>query len=139
MANLNKVPELREIPSKGDQSGTIGIIEHGIPVDFQIKRIYFIHNVAGNSVRGSHAHKNLTQFIFAVSGSFEIELKNHADSFRFTLDSPRSGIYVPPGYWRTLRNFSVNAVCLVVASSEYDESDYIRNLDEFLNWSKLHG
>ena len=96
--------------------------------------MYFIHNVPTGAERGSHAHKELKQLMICLSGSVEVDLDDGDETFSFVLKNPYQAIQVPSGYWRTLKNFSVDAVLVVLASSEYQESDYIRDYSEFLDW-----
>jgi dTDP-4-dehydrorhamnose 3,5-epimerase-like enzyme len=126
--------ELRAIPSVANALGSIGVLEDSALVPFLIERVYYIYDVPEGSERGSHAHKKLEQFIVAASGSFTVELDTGTTKESFVLDSPSVGLYVPPGMWRDLKNFSPNSVCLVLASTKYDEADYLRNYDEFLSW-----
>jgi len=126
--------ELRAIPSVANALGSIGVLEDSALVPFTIHRVYYIYAVPEGSERGSHAHKKLEQFIVAASGSFTVELDSGTTKESFVLDSPSVGLYVPPGMWRDLKDFSPNTVCLVLASTKYDEADYLRNYDEFLSW-----
>jgi uncharacterized RmlC-like cupin family protein len=130
-----KIPELRRIPSILDAFGSLGVLESADVVPFQIERVYFITQVPRNAERGSHAHKKLEQLIVALSGEFTVKLDSGSTTENFHLSSSEFGLYVPPGFWRDLINFSDDAVCLVLASTKYDESDYIREYDEFLTWS----
>lgn len=124
-----------DVPEMRDDLGALGVVEKDNPFPFPIKRVYFLYDVPSNAVRGSHAHKELHQLIIAISGSFEVELDDGRAKSRFSLSSPNVGLTVPPGYWRTLRDFSAGASALVLASAEYDPSDYIRDYDEFLEWA----
>lgn len=130
-----KKAELRAIPCVENALGSIGVLEDPSLVPFSIERVYFIYDVPEGSERGSHAHKNLEQFMVAASGSFTVELDSGASKEAFVLDSPSVGLYVPPGMWRDLKDFAPNSVCLVLASTKYDESDYLRDYDEFLSWA----
>ncbi len=131
---LSGAPKLIEFPHVDNPLGSLGILEGPELVPFEIKRVYFIHSVPEGSVRGSHAHKGLQQVIFAASGSLELILDDGKAKYEFELNDASKAVQVPPGFWRTLKNFSANAVCVVLASHLYDESDYIRDYDEFLNW-----
>ncbi len=116
--------------------GSIGVAEASKEIGFTVSRIYYIHGLRENEVRGFHAHKALHQFIIPISGSFEIDLQGHGNRYSFTLNSPEQGLKVPPGHWRILKNFSKDAVCLVLASDEYDVTDYIRDYKEFLEFER---
>jgi dTDP-4-dehydrorhamnose 3,5-epimerase-like enzyme len=132
---MAKKAELRAIPSVANALGSIGVLEDPSLVPFSIQRVYFIYDVPAGSERGSHAHKNLEQFMVATSGSFTVELDSGSGKESFALDSPSVGLYVPPGMWRDLKDFAPNSVCLVLASTKYDESDYLRDYEEFLRWA----
>ena len=127
--------ELRAIPSVENALGSIGVLEDLSLVPFSIQRVYYIYDVPEGSERGSHAHKKLEQFMVAASGSFTVELDSGVSKESFVLGDPAVGLYVPPGMWRDLKDFSPNSVCLVLASTKYDESDYIRDYKEFLSWA----
>jgi dTDP-4-dehydrorhamnose 3,5-epimerase-like enzyme len=128
-------PALIDIPAFRDELGALGVVENDTPFPFPIKRVYFLYDVPSRAVRGSHAHKDLKQLIIAVSGSFEVTLDNGVTSTTFALSSPDKGLTVPPGYWRTLTNFSSGSAALVFASKEYDPDDYIRDYEEFVRWA----
>jgi dTDP-4-dehydrorhamnose 3,5-epimerase-like enzyme len=125
---------LLSIPNVRNEMGSLGIIEFKSLIDFEVKRTYFIHSIPEGSERGSHAHKALWQLMFAPSGAFKICLDDGVSFYEFKLENASQALLIPPGYWRTLRDFSSHAVCVVLASDVYDESDYIRNYDEFLKW-----
>ena len=123
--------KISSIPKISDLRGNLSFVEGGEHVPFDIKRIYYLYDVPGGSERGSHAHYNLHQLIIAVSGSFDVELDDGFASGVFSLNRASSGLYVCPMMWRTLKNFSSGAVCLVIASERYAEEDYIRNYVDF--------
>lgn len=124
------------LPKIQDARGNLTFIENSRQVPFDIKRIYYLYDVPGGADRGAHAHKALHQLVIAVSGSFEIELDDGCRKQRFRLDRSYSGLYICPMMWRQLDNFSSGAVCLVLASEVYDESDYLRDYQEFLKAAK---
>ena len=130
------IPSLIDVPSYRDNLGVLGVVEKDSPFPFPIKRVYFLHEVPPPAVRGSHAHKDLNQLIVAVAGSFTVTLDDGTIAKEFHLDSAQKGLTVPPGYWRTLKDFSSGSVALVFASREYDPSDYIRDYDEFREWAQ---
>lgn len=136
MMNSWAEPALIDVPAFRDELGALGVVEKNSPFPFPIKRVYFLYDVPSRAVRGSHAHKDLKQLIVAVSGSFEVTLDNGTTAQTFMLSSPDKGLTVPPGYWRTLTNFSSGSTALVFASEEYDPDDYIRDYDEFAKWAK---
>ena len=112
-------------------SGALTAINSNYEVPFNIKRVYYLYDVPNKSDRGAHAHKELMQLVVAASGSFEIELNDGVNSKTFMLRQPDEGLFIPPGLWRDLRNFSGGGICMVLASEIYDESDYIRDFVEF--------
>lgn len=128
------VPQIVSIKTMKDPRGNLGIVEALPDAGFIFKRLYFIYGVTDGTTRGQHAHKDLWQYMIAMNGSFGITLKGGGKTFDFTLSSPQEALLIPPGYWRDLNGFSPDAVCLVAASEEYDEKDYIRDYDEFLRW-----
>ena len=117
-----------------DRKGNISVVENGRDVPFNVKRTYYLYDVPGGESRGGHAHKELRQLIIAASGSFTVTLDDGHVKRTFTLNRPYQGLYVVPGIWRTLDDFSSGAVCLVLASEKYDTSDYIRDYNEFLKY-----
>lgn len=119
--------------------GYISILEKGSEnLPFEIKRVYWTYFTPNHVERGNHAHKKLQQIIVAVSGVIDFNLiDTKKNEFKFVLDSPEKALFIPEGYWREIR-FSHNAVLLCLASEEYDETDYIRDYDEFLELSN-HG
>jgi len=124
--------KLIELPKITDPRGNISFVEGGQHIPFDIKRVYYLYDVPGGSDRGSHAHKNLHQFIIAMSGSFDVELDDGKEKKRYHLNRSYYGLYVCPMMWRYLDNFSSGAVCMVLASAYYDEADYIRDYTDFL-------
>lgn len=134
----NKTPQLvdlQHIKSK-DSSTSIGVAEASKHIGFDVRRIYYIYGFEQSEIRGLHAHKKLQQMIIPLSGSFEINLLGHGNRYSFKMNNPNQGLRLPPGYWRILKNFSKDAICMVLASEEYQEEDYIRDFSEFLNFEK---
>ncbi len=127
-------PTLITLPTFSNPLGSLGVIEGDGEFPFEIKRVYFLHNVPQGAVRGSHAHKNLSQLIIALSGRLTVTLDNGYAPQVFDLNSAEQALTVPPGYWRTLTNFSEGSTALVLASEVFTPSDYIRDYDEFLTW-----
>ena len=117
-----------------DRKGNISVVENGRDVPFDVKRAYYLYDVPGGESRGGHAHRELRQLIIAASGSFTVTLDDGHVRRTFTLNRPYHGLYVVPGIWRTLDDFSSGAVCMVLASEKYDASDYIRDYQEFLKY-----
>ena len=114
--------------------GNMTVLEAGSTMPFHIKRIYYLYDIPGGEERGGHAHKALRQWIIAVSGSFDVELSDGNYKKTVTLNRPYQALTIVPGIWRELKNFSSGAICLVVASHKYDESDYIREYIDFIKW-----
>lgn len=119
-----------DIPKISDPRGHLGIIEKEV-VPFDIKRVYYLYDVPSDAYRGGHAHKNLSQLLIALSGSFEVHLKNGEENVTVVLNKPNKGLLIEPGIWREIDNFSSGSVCLVLASDVFKESDYIRDYDDF--------
>lgn len=117
-----------------NRAGNITIIEGQKNIPFDLQRIYYLYDIPGGEGRGGHAHKELRQLIVAASGSFNVMLDDGNNKKIVTLNRPDFGILVVPGIWRELLEFSSGAICLVIASHKYNESDYIRNYTEFLNY-----
>jgi hypothetical protein len=113
-------------------SGNITSINNGINSPFNVKRVFYIYDIPSGSDRGAHAHKECHQLLIAISGSFDVEVFDGKNKSTFTLNQPDLGLHIPPGIWASELNFSGNGICLVLASQEYNESDYIRELNEFL-------
>ena len=113
-----------------DERGTLSVIEKDI-LPFEMKRVYYLYDVPSDAYRGGHAHKEQLEFLVALSGSFEVILDDGNSKKSITLNKPNKGLLIPTGMWRELENFSSGAVCLVIASGEFDESDYIREYEQF--------
>jgi len=121
-----------ELPKITDPRGNLTFIEGDHHVPFDIRRVYYLYDVPGGAERGGHAHKDLSQLIVAMSGSFDVLLDDGREKRRFHLNRSYYGLYVCPMIWRELDNFSSGSVCMVLASNRYDEADYYRNYDQFL-------
>jgi dTDP-4-dehydrorhamnose 3,5-epimerase-like enzyme len=122
-----------QLPKIANVSGNLTFIEGGHHIPFDIKRVYFLYDVPGGAIRGGHAHKKLQQLIIAMSGSFDVVIHDGHRRERFQLNRSYYGLYICPMVWRELDDFSSGAVCLVLASDLYDESDYYRDYNEFLD------
>lgn len=125
--------DLRKI---SDPRGNLTVIEGNGDIPFDIKRVYYLYDVPGGESRGAHAHKELCQLIVAASGSFTITLDDGFNKKSFNLKRSYYGLLVVPGIWRDLDDFSSGSVLLCLASEHYDEEDYIRNYNEFLDYKK---
>ena len=121
-----------EMDKHQHKKGNITVVENNNTVPFDVKRVYYLYDIPGGESRGGHAHKELFQLIIAVSGSFNVTLDDGNVKRTFTLNRPYQGLFVVPGIWRELNDFSSGSVCLVLASHEYDENDYIRDYESFI-------
>ena len=125
-----------ELPKVTDPRGNLTFVEENRQVPFQIKRVYYLYDVPGGAVRAGHAHKSLHQFVIAIAGSFDIALDDGVEQKQIHLDRSYYGLYIAPMTWREINNFSSGSVCVVLASDFYDESDYFRSYEDFLNAAK---
>lgn len=125
-----------DIPKIERPEGTIGVVEKEV-TPFDIKRVYYLFDVPSSAKRGGHAHKSLSQVLIALSGSFDVVLKDGNSTQTITLNKPDKGLLIDSTIWRELENFSSGSVCLVLASDVYKEDDYIRDYDEFINYVNL--
>lgn len=114
-----------------DKRGNLTFIEGKNHIPFDIKRVYWIYDVPGGQKRGGHAYKTLQEVIIALSGSFDVILDDGNEKKKFSLNRSYYGLYVPKMIWRYVENFSTNSLCLVLASDNYNDKDYIRNYKEF--------
>lgn len=119
-----------------DRKGNLTVVENGKTLPFDVKRVYYLYDVPGGENRGAHAHKDLSQLIIAASGSFKVTLDDGQCKRTFFLNRPYQGLYVKPGMWRDLEDFSSGAVCMVLASDVYQPEDYIRDYEEFIEFRK---
>lgn len=115
-----------------DRKGNLTVVENGKTLPFDVKRVYYLYDIPGGESRGAHAHKDLEQLIIAASGSFTVTLDDGKCKRSFFLNRPYQGLYVKPGIWRDLDDFSAGAVCMVLASDVYKAEDYIRSYDDFV-------
>lgn len=127
---------LLTLPRIHNPAGNITAINNQIEIPFDIRRIYYLYDIPGGESRGGHSHKELQELIIAASGSFDVTLDDGRVKRTINLSRPNVGLYLPPGLWRELVNFSSGSICLVLASKEYTEEDYIRDYKEFLDFEK---
>ncbi len=127
--------QIIDIRRYSDSRGYLSVVENGIDIPFEIKRIYYLYMVP-EVARGAHAHKELQQLLIATSGSVDVIMDDGTNKQTFHLDRPWKGLLIPPGLWRDLENFSGGTVLMCLASEKYDAADYIRNYQEFLNYKK---
>lgn len=120
-----------EFPRHESREGCISVLQNDSVIPFGVKRVFYIYDIPAGRDRGAHAHKACHQIIVAVSGSFEIELNDGYAKRTVLLNRPFYGVHIPPGIWAAEKGFSAGAICLVLASEGYDESDYIRDYDSY--------
>lgn len=121
-----------ELPKISDPRGNLTFIEANRHIPFDIQRVYYLYDVPGGAERGGHAHKGLHQLIIAMSGSFDVVLDDGSQKKRIHLNRSYNGLYICPMIWRELDNFSSGSVCMVLASNQYDESDYYREYSDYI-------
>ena len=123
-----------ELPRIKNRAGNITPVENDTNLPFAVSRVFYLYDIPGGEDRGAHSHKECHQFLVAVSGSFEIELNDGVNKRTIALNRPYYGLHIPPGIWAAEKGFSSGAICLVLASHKYDEKDYIRNYEEYLDY-----
>ncbi len=130
--NCNLV-ELQKIKNR---AGNLSVVENSNSIPFDIARVYYIYDVPGGSDRGGHAHKDLEQYVIAVSGAFDIQLDDGKNKKTVRLDRPFLALHIKKGIWRETRNFTSGAICMVIASHKYDYQDYIHDYEDFLKFRR---
>jgi len=128
-ADGHRLTDLRRFT---DARGSLAVIESGREVGFPVRRVYYMYGAGAGSARGAHAHRKLHQLIVAMQGSFEISLDNGRGRCVHRLDEPTRGLYLGPMVWRDMAEFSADSICFVLASERYDDADYIRDYEGFL-------
>lgn len=129
-------PKIIDIPKVTDPRGNLSFIESNGIIPFEIDRVFYLYDVPADSERGGHSHHEAWQLLIAVAGSFDVVLDNGYERRRYTLNRPYKGLLIPPGFWRTMDNFSSGSVCMVLTNVKYDEADYVREYSHFLEISK---
>ncbi|HBE42984.1 MAG TPA: hypothetical protein DDW27_17630 [Bacteroidales bacterium] len=124
-------PLLINLPKFLDQRGNLSFIEEGTHIPFNIRRVYWIYDVPGGETRGGHAFKDTEELIVALSGSFDVVLNDGVKEYRYPLNRSYYGLLVPLMTWRVMENFSTNSLALVIASTDYNQDDYIRDFSTF--------
>ena len=119
-----------------DRKGNLSVVGSEIDVPFDIKRVFYLYDIPGGEDRGAHAHKECHQFLIAASGCFDVVLDDGTNKRTVTLNRPYYGLHIPPGIWAAEQGFSSGSVCLVLTSDKYNESDYIRDYNEFLSYKR---
>ena len=130
--------KLIDLPKFEDPRGNLSFIEENKHIPFKIERVYWIYDVPGGQVRGGHAFKQQQELIVPLSGSFDVMVDDGKEQKIFSLNRSYYGLYIPAGMWRRMQNFSTNSLAVVLSSTQYNESDYIRSYDEFLNHRKQY-
>jgi dTDP-4-dehydrorhamnose 3,5-epimerase-like enzyme len=133
-----KVVQIINLSKIEDARGNLSFIEEDNHIPFKIERTYWIYDVPGGQVRGGHAFIEQQELIIALSGSFDVIVDDGTLKQIFSLNRSYSGLYIPAGYWRQMQNFSTNSVALVLSSTRFFEEDYIRDYNEFLNYTKVN-
>lgn len=121
----------------GDRNGHITAINNNLEIPFAVKRIFYLYDIPGGESRGAHAHKECHQFLVAASGSFEVLLDDGLTKRQVLVNRPDLGLHIPPGIWASEINFSSGSICLVLASHEYNENDYLREYEDYLKYIKI--
>ncbi|MGE8555255.1 MAG: sugar 3,4-ketoisomerase [Chryseobacterium jejuense] len=125
------IPQIIQLPKIYDKRGNLSFFEHPNQLPFEIARTYWIYDVPGGELRGSHAFKEQQEFIIALSGSFDVVIHDGKEEKTYSLNRSYYGLYIPKLYWRRLENFSTNSLALIVSDKSYDKNDYIRNFETF--------
>lgn len=123
-----------DLPIVHNEVGNITVLENKQNIPFDIKRVYYLYDVPMGAERGGHGHYELQQYVVAASGSFTFVLDDGKNKKEFFLNHPNKALHIVPGIWREMKDFSSGSVCLVLASIEYDEKDYMRNYEDFLKY-----
>ena len=125
---------LIDLPKIQDPRGNLSVIEENKHIPFKIERVYWIYDVPGGEIRGGHAFRQQRELIVALSGGFDVVIDDGITKTTFALNRSYYGLYIPPGFWRHMENFSTNSVALVLSSTRFDVNDYIRDYDAFLSF-----
>ncbi len=139
---MNKQPTVYdcsviELPRIENEAGNITPVQGLENLPFEVKRVFYLYDIPGGEARGAHAHKECHQFLVAASGSFEVTLDDGKNKRTVMLNRPYYGLHIPPGIWAAEQGFSSGSICLVVTSHKYDESDYIRDYEEYEKYNAL--
>ena len=132
----NSIPQIIQFPKILDERGNLSVIEQCNQVPFEIQRVYWIYDVPGGDMRGAHAYKTLNEVIIAISGSYDVVLHDGTKEYRYQLNRSYYGLFVPKMMWRHIENFSTNSLALIVADQPYNQQEYIRDYNEFVQQKK---
>ena len=135
MSPLSKV-RLLDFPKICDPRGNLSFIEGGCHVPFAIKRVFYVYDVPGGACRGAHAHKTCTEVLIPIAGSFDVHLSDGKEERIIPMHKSNEGIIIPPGLWLSTHNYTTGTICLVLCSDYYEEDDYIRDFEDFCEWSE---
>jgi dTDP-4-dehydrorhamnose 3,5-epimerase-like enzyme len=128
------MPRIINLPKIEDLRGNLTFIEEENHIPFKIMRVYWIYDVPGGQIRGGHAFKNQVEMIVALSGSFDVVVNDGHEEQRYQMNRSYYGLYIPNGLWRHMENFSTNSVALVLSSTLFSESDYIRDFERYIEY-----
>lgn len=131
-------PTIVNFPKIEDPRGNLSFIEEEKHISFKVERVYWIYDVPGGQVRGGHAFRKQQELIVALSGSFDVVIDDGKQMQKYHLNRSYFGLYVPAGYWRQMEDFSTNSLAVILSSTYYDESDYIRDYEQFLTYKRTH-
>lgn len=120
-----------EMKTESHENGKLSVMENLATAPFSIRRVYYLYDLPAGAERGGHSHVDTHEIVIALNGSFDVVVDDGKQTKRVTLNRPDCGLLLPAGIWRTLDNFSSGSICLVLASERYEESDYVRDYDEF--------
>lgn len=132
-------PTIITLPKIYDPRGNLTFVQDNDQLPFSIARTYWIYDVPAGAERGGHSHHRLQQLLVAVSGSFNVNISDGFSYRTYTLNRPFEGLYIPPGIWGWIDNFASGSVCLTIADMPYDEEDYVRDFNEFLELAQKKG
>lgn len=122
-----------QLEKHSHENGSLSVVENTAEFPFEVRRVFYLYDIPGDSERGGHSHHNAQEFIIAASGCFDVTLTDGHSTKTFTLNRPYNALYIPAGIWRCIDNFSSGSVCLVLTSLEYSEEDYVRDYHRFLS------
>lgn len=138
MAKVSPLDKVRiiEFPKICDPRGNLSFVEGGRHLPFNIRRVFYIYDVPGGETRGGHAHRECSTVLVAVAGSLTVRLTDGEKESTVYLNRSNKGVLIPPGIWNTMHDFTTGTVCVAFASHQYEEEDYIRDYDEFIEYTQ---
>lgn len=132
-------PQIIDLPKICDPRGNLTFVEESVHVPFAIARAYWIYDVPAGEERGGHSHHQLHQLLVAVSGSFDVNVTDGFARRTYSLNRPFQGLYLPPGIWSDITNFSSGGVCMSLVDQPFSEEDYVRDFDVFMALAQARG